>query len=105
MSLRADDGKTSGFYNALAQLDVRTTTSHVGSDGNRSGNTGCEYNLCFFLVQLGIQHIVLNILTLEHTAQQFRGFYGSCTYKGWSSDRYQVFYFFDYSIKLFPFGL
>ena len=35
--LRADDGQTARLLHAGAKLDVRTTTRHVGGDGDRTG--------------------------------------------------------------------
>src|SRR5438105_13484773 len=38
--LRTNDGKTTGFFYTGTEFDIRTTTSHVGSNGNGARKTG-----------------------------------------------------------------
>ena len=46
----ADDGKTAGFAHSAFQLDIGTTTSHIGGDGDVAGFTGMGNDFGLFLV-------------------------------------------------------
>ena len=81
VTFRTDDGQTAcGFY-FRAQLDVGTTTCHVGSDGHCTTETGFCNNFSFFLVQLRIQYAVFDLTHGKHFAQHFGDFYRSRTYQ------------------------
>ena len=70
MALRTDDSQTaSGFY-LIRKLDIRTTTGHVRGNRDNALTTGFGYNLCLFLMQFRIQHIMRNTAHSEHTAQK-----------------------------------
>jgi hypothetical protein len=58
----------------FCKLNIRTTTSHVGRNGNRSRFTCLGYNFGFALVLLGIQYIVFDVAHLKHPANQFLKF-------------------------------
>ena len=85
MTLCTDDSKTSCCLYLRRELDIGTTTSHVGSDGDSTltiGALSCESNdVCLLLVQLGIKHLVWDTFSLtslrvhihvEHTTQKLR---------------------------------
>ena len=95
MAFGTDDGQTARSFYFRAQLDVRTTTGHVGSDGHCSLQTGFGYDVCFLLVQLGIQYAVLDLAHGQHLAQHFGDFYGCGTHQDRASGLYQLFDFFD----------
>ena len=46
----ADDGKTAGFAHSAFQLDIGTTTSHIGGDGDVAGFTSMGNDFGLFLV-------------------------------------------------------
>ena len=75
MALGTNDGKTACCLHLWGELDISTTTCHVGGDGDSTlavGRASClGYDLSLLLVELGIEHIVRNIAHLEHLAQQF----------------------------------
>ena len=73
----ADDGQTALLLHAGSQLDIGTTTGHVG--GNRDGSrlTGFGNDVSLLLVQLGIQYVVLDM-----TAGQNRGKQLGCLHIG-----------------------
>ena len=95
MALRTDNCQTTRSFHFRAQLDIRTTTGHIGSDGHSSTQTGFGNDVRFFLVQLGIQHAVLNLAHSQHLAQHFGDFYRCSTHQDRASGLYQLFDFFD----------
>src|SRR5439155_20743375 len=64
MTLRTNDGQTTGFFYTWAEFDIRTTTGHVGSNGNGACKTGFRYNLRFTGVLFRIEDIVRNFFHL-----------------------------------------
>ena len=70
MTLRTDDGKTSGLFHFGRQLDIGTTTCHVGGDRYNTCPTGLSDYLRFLLVQLGVEDIMLDLTKRQHTAQE-----------------------------------
>ena len=68
MAFCTDDLQTSGCLGHLVQLNIGTTACHVGSNGNIPGFSCMCYDLCLFLMELGVQHLVLDALPLQHTA-------------------------------------
>ena len=74
MALRTDDLQSSGFPRIIIQLDICTTARHVGSNGHRSVYTCISYDFRFLLMILGIEHVMLDSLSLEHSAQELRYF-------------------------------
>ena len=69
MAFRTDDSQTACVFHVLGQLDIGTTTGHVGSDRNRTLLTRQGHDLGLFLVQLSVQYIVLDLTHRKHTAQ------------------------------------
>ena len=60
MPLRSNNHQTAQLGNTFAQLDIRTTAGHVGSNGNGPGLSGLSDNLSFHLMKLGIQYFMRN---------------------------------------------
>ena len=75
VTLGTDDSQTAGCFHFRAQLDVGTTTCHVGGNGNNGALTCLCYNIRLLLVEFGVEHIVRNATHLEHTAKQFGDFH------------------------------
>src|SRR3990172_5007685 len=57
-----------------AKYYISAASSHVCSDGYRAWAAGLGYDLCLFLMELGIKHLVADLLLGEHTGKQFRYF-------------------------------
>ena len=70
MALRTDNGKTACLLHLGGELDVGTTTCHVGGNGNHALASCLSHDFSLALVQLGIEHIVRNVTHGEHTAEQ-----------------------------------
>ena len=77
MTLGADDGQTTCRLYFGRQLDVGTTTCHIGGDGYGRSLTGLCYNVGLTLVQLGVEHVVLDATQLQGFRKGFRDFYRS----------------------------
>ena len=52
-----------------AELDIRTTSCHICSNGNCAQLTCLCNDLCFLFVELSVQHVMLDTLSLEKCAQ------------------------------------
>ena len=114
MALGTDDGKTACLLDFRRKLDVRTTTSHVGGNGDGTQSVGrltsqC-HDVCLLLVELGIQHLVGNTLALarlgvdihiEHTAEQFRNLNRCSTYQRRATSLAQAHHLVDDGTVLF----
>ena len=79
MPLGTDDSQTAGFLHFGCQLDIRTTTGHVGCDGHDAGTSGFGNDLCLLLVQLSVEHVVLDFAEREHSAQELGNLDTGCT--------------------------
>ena len=67
----ADDGQTASGLDLIGEFDVRTTARHVGGDGHGAGLTGFSHDFSLALVELGVQHLVLDVPDVEHAREQF----------------------------------
>ena len=105
MAFRTDNGKTARSFHFRAQLDVRTTTCHVGGNGYGAAQTGFGHDVGFLLVQLCVQNVVLNLTHGQHLAQHFGDLYGGGTYQHRAAGFYHFLDFFDDGFILFAFGL
>ena len=72
MPLCADDLQTARCTRFLIQLDIRTTSRHIGSDRHRAVQSGICHDLRFHLMVFRIQDIVLDPLFFQHLTEQFR---------------------------------
>ncbi len=64
-----------------SQDDVRTSTSHIGGDGDGPQPSGFGYDLGFLLVLLGIEDVVLDSPFFQQVADQLRIFNGDGTHQ------------------------
>ena len=58
------------------QHNVGTTTGHVGGDGHSPRTPGLSHDIGFHGVELGVQHLMLDALLVEHVGDQFGVFDG-----------------------------
>ena len=61
--------------------NIGTTTCHIGSDSDHAWPPRLGNNLCFLLVVLRIQHLVLNTCLLEVLREFLRGLYRGCPHQ------------------------
>ena len=64
-----------------AQHNVGTTACHVGGDGDGAQLTGLGYDLGFHLMELGIQHVVLDALPFQKLGKNFTALDGNGTHQ------------------------
>ena len=81
MTLGTDDFQTACCLCFFIQLDIRTTACHVGCNGNRTVNTGICNNFRFQLVELCVQHLMLNAFPAQHAGKLFGCFDRNRTYQ------------------------
>ena len=72
MALRADDLQAACRKRFLVQLDIGTTSGHVRRDGDRVMDTGILDDLRFKLMELRVQHIMLDPFPAQHAGKQLR---------------------------------
>ena len=72
MPFCAYDGQTACIFGFFAEFDIGPPTGHIGSDRHRSGSSCFGYDLCLFLVEFGVEHIVVDLPKLQRPAEQFR---------------------------------
>ena len=60
MTLRADNPQSAGSSCLVVQLDIGTTTRHIGGNGDRSMLTRLLNDLRFQFVEFGIQDVMLD---------------------------------------------
>ena len=68
MTFCTDDLQTSGSSGHFVQFNIRTTAGHVGSNGHVASFTGMGYDLRLFLMELGVQYLMRDSLSFQHTA-------------------------------------
>ena len=118
MALCTDDGQTTCSLNLRRELNIGTTTSHVGGDGNGTLSVGALSGQCYdvglLLVQLSVQHLVGDTLALasfriyvhiKHTTQQLRDFYRCGTNQSWAASITHLNNLVDNSLIFFTSGL
>ncbi len=81
VTLGTDDLQSAGCSCLVIQLDIRTTTCHVGSNGYGAVYTGIRYDLRFQFVEFRIQDFVLDAALGQHSAQLLTGLDGNGTYQ------------------------
>ena len=69
MSLSADDSETACCFHLGRELDIGTTTGHIGGNGYRTGLTRLGDDVCLLLEELCIEHIVRDMSQVEHPAE------------------------------------
>ena len=100
MTLRTDNGKTTRLFHLGSELNVGTTTCHVGSNGNSAFAPCLSHNVSLSLVQFGVEHVVFDLTQREHSAKQFTNLYRSSTHKYRSPLLYEAYNLFDNSVVL-----
>ena len=70
MPFGSDDLQAAGLPGRVVQLDIGTTTCHVGRYSYRSCLSGMGDDFRLHLVELGIQYLVRNALPFQHAAEQ-----------------------------------
>ena len=100
MTLRTNNGKTTRLFHLGGELNVGTTTCHVGSNGNSAFAPCLSHDVGFSLMQLSIEHVVFDLTQREHSAEQFTNLYRSSTHKHRSPLLYEAYNLFDNSVIL-----
>src|SRR3712207_521379 len=89
MALGTDDGQTTRSLYFVRELDVGTTTGHVGGDGHGSETVGaltCQsHDVGLFLMKFGIEDLMGDAAHLQHLGEKLGDFNGSSTYKARTS--------------------
>ncbi len=85
--LRSQDGKTPFLFHSGSQFNIRTTSGHVCSNGNRSGPAGLCNDFTFTCMLFGVQNIMWDFSPFQHPADRFRYIYTGCT------DQYRLTFF------------
>ena len=104
MALRTYDGQSASLLRLGGQLNVCSSTRHVGGNSHCGGKACLGHNLGFTLVLLGVQHVVLNLPYVEHPAQNLGDFHRGGTHQHGSTGLSQGHYFVDHRIKLLTHG-
>ena len=105
MTLGTDNGQTACCLHFGRQLDVGTTTGHVGGNGHGTALTSQCHNFRFLLVQLGIQHIMGNLAHGQHLAQHFGDFDRSGTHQYRAASLDHLHDFLNNSLVFLTLGL
>ena len=105
MTFRTDNSQTTRSFHFRTQLNVGTTTCHVGSNSHNTLLTSLCHNIRLSLMQFRIQYIMLNLAHSKHFAQHFRDFHRSGTYQNRTSFFYHFFNLFDDSFIFLTFCL
>src|ERR1043165_5779822 len=105
MALRTDDGQPARFFYTRPELDIRSTTCHIGCDRYGSRLSGFLHDLSFTLVQFCIQYVMLDASELEHPTQQLRDLHGSSTYQHRAACCHTFAHLIDHGIVFFTGGL
>ena len=105
MALSTDDSQTTGSLHLVGELDVGTTTGHIGGDGDGALQTCLGYDVGLLLVEFSVQYVVLYLAHGEHTAQQLTDFYGCGTHKYGASLGHHLLHLGDDSVVLLALGL
>ena len=105
VAFRADDGQTAFLTNFRCQLDIGTTTGHVGGNGDGAFATGFCHNVSLLLVQLGVQDIMFNMSAGQDVGKQLRDFNRGGTHQHGSAHFMQPQNLIHYSGIFLTFGL
>ena len=70
MTLCTDDLQTACCPCIVVQLDIRTTSCHVGGNGDRAVESGVSDDRSLLLVVFGIQHVMFDAFLFEHAAEE-----------------------------------
>ena len=105
VALGTQNCQTTRSLNLVAELDVGTTTRHIGSDGNLTRTTSLGNDLSLLLVLFSIQHVVFDTAQFKHTAQQLRNLDRSSTNQHGTALSHKAVNLLDYGVIFLAFGL
>ena len=105
MTLCTDDGETSSLFHLGRELDVGTTTCHVGGDSHNALLSGLCHDVGLLLVELGIEHLMRNVPQIKHLRQHLTDFHRCGTYKHWTTSVNHLLDLGDDSLVLGTVGL
>ena len=105
MALSTNDGKTSGLLGLWGQLDISTTARHVSGYGHSAWAACLSHNLSLLLVQLGVEHVMLNLTHVKHLAKELRYLHRCGTYKHRTALVHKAFNLRYYGVIFCTFGL
>ncbi len=105
MAFGADDCQTAGILDFLGEFDVGTASGHVGGDGHGAGASGQGHYLCFLLVELGVEHLGVDVAHLEHAVEELGDFNRGGTHEHGASGLAQTHDFVDYGCVFLFLGL
>ena len=98
------DGKATSLANLGAELDIGTTTCHVGCNGDHTLAinllASLRNNVSLLLVEFGVQHLMRNVTHAEHAAEHLADVDRCCTHQHGSSRVAHEFNFLDNSKEL-----
>ena len=69
MTLSTNDSQTACVFHLLGELDIGTTTRHVGSNGYHTRTTRFRYDIRLVLVKFGVEDVVLDLAEGEQFAK------------------------------------
>ena len=69
VSLSTDDSETARSLHLGGELDIGTTTGHIGRNGYRTGLPRLGDDVCLLLEELCIEHIVRDMSQVEHPTE------------------------------------
>ena len=104
VTLGTDDSQTTGILHLFGELDIGTTTRHVGSDSHYAWATCLSHHVRLMLVKLRVEDIMLDLAKGEQLTQQLTDFHRSSTHKYRATSFNQFFHFFDNRIVFLAFG-
>ena len=81
MTFRTDDGKTSRRFHFGRELDVGTTTCHVGGDGHDALLSCLSHDVGLLLVEFGVEHLVRDMAQVEHLGEHLTDFHRCGTHQ------------------------
>ena len=105
MFLRTDDSETTSFLHTRPELDVRTTTGHVGGDGDGACQTRLRHDLGFALVLFRVQYVVRDLAHGEHLAHQLAHLHARGTHQHGATRIAQRVDLLDHRVVLLALGL
>ena len=104
MALGANDGQSAGSLGIRCQLNVSTSSGHVGRNSHRTWLPSFGHYFGLALVLLGVQYLVANLAHGQHTAHNLRIFHGGSTYQYRTAIINQIDDFVRYGIVLLTYG-
>ena len=79
VALGPDHHQPAPVRNARAEFNIGAAASHVRRNRDRAWLAGPRHDLSFLHVKFRVQNVVWNFLSLQHSAEQLRGFHAHRT--------------------------